>query len=372
MKGTAHELAGRLTALTRDLMLIRSTDRHPEERERCFQFIENHLETIETVRICTYECEGYTSLVVLPEGVDRPEILLNGHIDVIEHPGIESYRGVVKEGRIYGPGSGDMKGSVAIMLELFRELQRTDPGASVGLALTSDEERGGENGLRYLVEDAGLRCGQAIIPDGGSLNRVTVHEKGILHLRVQRKGHPGHAARPWQADNALQGLIESLARLQNHCETLVLPESEDNWFPTVTLTMLSTPNQTINRVPERAEAWLDVRFPPPYTVASMMEIVTRELGDAVEVHPIVTAEPTDLSPDPLFCEITEEITGAPAHRVRVSGGSDARFLCRHDIPVMLSRPDVGNLHAEDEWIDIESMVSYYRICEAYLRRRLGL
>lgn len=38
----------------------------------------------------------------------------------------------------------------------------------------------------------------------------------------------------------------------------------------------------------------------------------------------------------------------------------------------MSRPLVGNLHAPDEWIDIDSMVTYYRVCEAYLAERLGV
>ena len=56
--------------------------------------------------------------------------------------------------------------------------------------------------------------------------------------------------------------------------------------------------------------------------------------------------------------------------VRESGGSDARFICRHGIPVIVARPLVGNLHAEDEWIDVASMVTFYHICHRYLEQRL--
>ena len=58
--------------------------------------------------------------------------------------------------------------------------------------------------------------------------------------------------------------------------------------------------------------------------------------------------------------------------MRDSGGSDARFFTPHGIPVLMSRPLVGRLHADDEWIDIESMVQFYRICETYLEQRFGL
>ena len=58
----------------------------------------------------------------------------------------------------------------------------------LGLAITSDEERGGNAGMRYLFDEVGLRCNVAMIPDGGSLNEVTVEEKGILHLKIQCNG----------------------------------------------------------------------------------------------------------------------------------------------------------------------------------------
>ena len=54
------------------------------------------------------------------------------------------------------------------------------------------------------------------------------------------------------------------------------------------------------------------------------------------------------------------------------GGSDARFIASRGIPVMMSRPLVGNLHAEDEWIDIQSMVKLYEIYLRYLKRRFDL
>ncbi|HEX9444320.1 MAG TPA: M20/M25/M40 family metallo-hydrolase, partial [Candidatus Binatia bacterium] len=75
--------------------------------------------------------------------------------------------------------------------------------------------------------------------------------------------------------------------------------------------------------------------------------------------------------DPLYLAATEEITGSPVKLIREHGGSDARFICRHGIPVIMTRPFVGNLHAENEWIDIASMETLYRIYERYLEKKLG-
>jgi succinyl-diaminopimelate desuccinylase len=83
MTSDDNELAARLTALTRDLILIPTTDSRPTERERCFEFIQNHLESLDGIEISYHDSNGYRSLVAGPKTSGAPEILLCGHIDVI-------------------------------------------------------------------------------------------------------------------------------------------------------------------------------------------------------------------------------------------------------------------------------------------------
>ena len=103
---TDEQLASRLTQLTRDLVLIESTDSKPDERRRCFQLLRNHLDGLPNLRLESLECGGYEALVALPEGIAEPEVLFCGHLDVVEHPEPDSYRSTMENGRIYGPGTG--------------------------------------------------------------------------------------------------------------------------------------------------------------------------------------------------------------------------------------------------------------------------
>ena len=373
---TDTELQSQLTSLARDLILIPSTDALPQEREKCFEFICNHLDGIPRIQIDHFERNENRSLVLRPEGVSEPDILLCGHIDVIDHPQPDCYHSSLRDGRIYGPGAGDMKGADAILMELFRSLHLRFPGISVGLALTSDEEQGGADGVRFLCEEIGLRCGIVIVPDGGSLNDITTEEKGVIRARIRQSGSEAHAARPWLGKNAVEQLLDRLSSLRQHFAQFWpegdVIEQKNHWFPTCAVTIIRTPNRTENRIPSEAEAFIDVRFPPPYTVESTLENIKEAIGDDCELIVGLTAKPTHLDPDPVFSDVTTEVTGRPVRHVRASGASDSRFFRDYGIPVNLSRPIVGNLHAIDEWIDIASMVSYYRICETYIQRRLGL
>ncbi len=371
---TVEELQSRLISLTRDLVMIPSTESRPEERKRCFEFLHNHIDCLPGVQIDYRECNGHQSMIVRPAGIEAPEILLCGHLDVIEHPQPDCYHSTVKQGRIIGPGTGDMKGQNAILVELLCAFHTKHPGISLGLALTSDEERGGADGVRYLCEDENLRCGTAIIPDGGSLNDITIEEKGVIHVRVTCKGHEAHGARPWLGNNALELLMERLTILNQHFAKYwpdkPIEEQVNHWFPTCCMTMCQTENKQPNRIPATAWAVMDIRFPPTHSVEIMLKEIADVLGTDCILEPLMTAEPTHLDPDQLFCEITEQITGSPVRHVRASGGSDSRFFRQYNIPVNLSRPLVGNLHAIDEWIDINSMLTYYKICEAYIKQKL--
>ncbi len=369
MTQSSSELQRRLVALTRDLILIPSDASRPDDVSRCFEFVINHIEALDNITIKKYCHKGITSLVILPKNVVKPKVLFCAHLDVITHPDKQDYRSHIADGRIYGPGSADMKGPLAILLEIFRSFHTRYDNLSLGLVITSDEEVGGESGIRFLFDEVGLRCDVAMIPDGGSLQEVIVEEKGILHLLMQCLGHSSHAARPWLGDNPLERIVEAVTRLRQKFAPFVR-EGDGHWYPTFALTIMRTTNQTLNRIPSEAEATLDIRFPKPYSVSQMKRLVCEVLGEGVNVSTVISAEPTHLSPDSDYLRVTESLTGRETTLCREDGGSDARFVGKYNIPVIVSRPLVGELHSKEEWIDISSMETFYRIYESYLKVKL--
>lgn len=365
-------LRERLVALTRDLVLIPGSEKRPDELRRAVAWVSNHLESLEMVEVRHFESNGVPSLVALPQGCPSPDVVMFAHVDVVHHADRESYQSELRDGRIWGPGTGDMKGIVAILLELFRYFHLRSPGISLGLAITTDEERGGHDGTRALLEDHGLRCGVALVPDGGTPREVVVEEKGILQLELDATGQACHAARPWLGKNALQLLIETHAKIQSWIYRHHQPPTRDDpWHPSCTLTRLTTPNLSGNRVPSHASAIIDIRFPYPHSSARILEGIHSLLPPDVVVREELSADPSTLSPDPAFFDVCESVLGQRPQERREHGGSDARFLAAHNIPVIMSRPDCGYLHARNEWIDIDSMVEFYEVYRTYLGQRLA-
>lgn len=369
------DLRRRLIAVTEQLVLFRSTDAEPAERRRCLDYIRASLAGCSGIAFREFESGGYESLLITTEGYDEPDVLMCGHVDVIGHPSADVYRSVLHEGRITGPGAGDMKGSIAIILEVFRRACRRDPLPSLGILLTTDEELGGEHGVGYLFGEAGLRCGVALVPDGGGLNRVVVKEKGILHLRVTARGKAGHAARPWLGDNAVDKLVDALVRVRRYFECELESSDVENhgahWKPTCTASTVSTPNSTVNRIPATAQATLDVRFPPPNNADETLAAIQRTLGGEIEIKILVQSEPSEFAPDESFIRITEEISGKPVELESSDGASDARFFSAAGIQAIITQPTIGNSHRIDEWIDVDSMVDLLMIYEKFIELRQG-
>ncbi len=364
-----EDLRQRLVELTRDLILIPSTWDRPEEIDRCMEFVINHTEIPDAVTVHRFREHDALSTVVLPKNIQKPDVMLFAHLDVVSLPEGAEYRSIIRDGRLYGPGAGDMKGELAILLELFRVFHERSPGLSLGLTVTSDEERGGVYGTKFLMEEYGLRCGTAIVPDAGSVNDITVEEKGTLHLKIQARGAAGHACRPWLADNPMDRMIAALNKIRDHFEGL--KKSDDGyWYPTCAITVIQTSNRVPNRIPNEAEFICDIRFPPPFTLDEMTSTIRGFLDEQMEMEPLVAAEPTRLTPDPLYIKVTEELTGKPVRLLREHGGSDARYISPYGIPVIMTRPLIGNLHTDIEWVDLASMETLYRIYERYLELKL--
>ena len=88
-----------------------------------------------------------------------PPLLMYGHVDVVTTEGQQwthpPFDGTIADGFVWGRGTLDMKGAVAMMMSALMRAKATGlvPAGYVVLALVSDEEAGGDYGDRYLVEN---------------------------------------------------------------------------------------------------------------------------------------------------------------------------------------------------------------------------
>ncbi|MGH7796067.1 MAG: M20/M25/M40 family metallo-hydrolase [Candidatus Binatia bacterium] len=111
----SETLRKRLVEITRDLILIPSTVDRPEEIDRGMEFVINHAEVSDAITVHRYREGNAPCTVFLPTHAATPAILLLAHLDVVSMPPGTEYSSTLRDGKIYGPGAGDMKGELAIL-----------------------------------------------------------------------------------------------------------------------------------------------------------------------------------------------------------------------------------------------------------------
>ncbi|MFT3710603.1 MAG: succinyl-diaminopimelate desuccinylase [Archangium sp.] len=234
------------------------------------------------------------SLVIGRLDDPRPSIALVGHLDTV--PVATTPNAPRIEGdRLFGLGSSDMKGSLAVMMSLAESLPRAQ--LPVNLLLVFYEREEGpflESGLGPLFaaapQLAKLKFAIAMEPTDGA---VQVGCVGTLHALLQFKGQAAHSARPWQGKNAIHAAAPVLSELA--ARERVAVNLEGHTFYEVMSATLAKGGRARNVVPDAFEVNVNYRFAP----GKSLEQAKSELLALVAGRAEVTF--TDLAPSGKLC-----------------------------------------------------------------------
>jgi acetylornithine deacetylase/succinyl-diaminopimelate desuccinylase-like protein len=227
---TPTEVSSRPGELVQRLIRFNTTNPPGDERE-CVEWIAGVLRDAGLEpRILARDPKRPNLIARLPGAGSAPPLLLQGHVDVVPAKGDWSkppFSGEVAGGYVWGRGALDMKGGVAMMIAAFLRAAESDvpPPGDVLLCVLSDEEAGGDEGARFLVEEHGElfdRVRFAIGEFGGfSLDvagrrfyPMMVSEKQLCLVQATLHGPAGHASLPVRggATGRLGRLLAALDR----------------------------------------------------------------------------------------------------------------------------------------------------------------
>jgi succinyl-diaminopimelate desuccinylase len=291
--------------------------------------------------------------------------MLNGHLDVVaahEH----QFDPQVRDSRIYGRGTQDMKGSVAVLMRLLKDLAARDVRPDVGVQFVSDEEIGGMDGTERLLLEEDWRCGFFIAAEPTDF-RICYEQKGGVWIKLRIPGEPAHASRPWSGRNPHADLGQGLHALFARFPT----PTEEAWATTVTPTVISAASRSTNQVPAYIDLNIDIRRIAADDPAVLLDAVQDCFPTAVvEKHRLVNPLMTDTSAAPVqrLADTIAQVRGTPASTYREHFGSDARFYSTAGIPAVCFGPVGAGLHSDEEWVDIDSLVELYEILSVFCTR----
>jgi succinyl-diaminopimelate desuccinylase len=220
-----------LVALTQDLIRIPTLNPPGEAYRDICEYLAQRLGSrgfaVEMIRAegAPGDSDKYPrwNVIARKEGARPGECVhFNSHTDVVETgPGwtTDPFGGELRDGRIYGRGTCDMKGGLAtsiIAAEVFADLVPDFAGA-IEISGTADEESGGYGGVAWLAEKGWFspeRVQHVIIPEPLNKDRVCLGHRGVWWAEIETHGRIAHGSMPFLGDSAIRHMGAVLAELE--------------------------------------------------------------------------------------------------------------------------------------------------------------
>jgi succinyl-diaminopimelate desuccinylase len=156
----------------------------------------------------------------------RPVVHLNGHFDVVPAGAgwtVDPFGGEVRDGRIYGRGSCDMKAGLAAAIFAAEAIRRAGitPNGTIEISGTVDEESGGFAGVAWLAQHGRLSAARtdfAIIPEPLYVDRVCIGHRGVYWFEVTTHGRIAHGSMPFHGTSAIDHMTIVLDRIRRELQ----------------------------------------------------------------------------------------------------------------------------------------------------------
>jgi succinyl-diaminopimelate desuccinylase len=330
-------------------------------------WVEQQLATL-PLHITRLERNGHPNLIATTRKTKNPKVWLAAHMDVVSGSP-EAFKPFMQGGQLHGRGTHDMKSAIAIYIALLQKLGQSLKEYDLGLMLTSDEEIGGFDGVKWLLDEHGYRGDIAIIPDSGGSWAMEMSAKGVSWWKVTAAGLSAHAGRVWHGENAIDKIVAFIDNVRTHIipEPCGTPDHQHNTLNFATITGGASTNQ----VPDEASAQLDIRF----TADTSIDTIKAWMHEAAMAVPgahakmLLAEAPYRVKEDERiddFRRIVREVTGHDVTPVNSHGSSDARHFAVHDIPTINVGPTASGFHVPDEWIDIDDLARFYEVIRQYV------
>ena len=277
-------------ALTQELLRF-NTINPPGAERACAEHLAALLQTAGfAVELVPFSA-GRAQLIARSGGqADRPPLAFTGHLDVVPLGAapwsVDPFGAEIKDGKLYGRGSSDMKSGVAAFVAASIALADRLPGTpGVLLVITAGEETGC-TGAAALTQASLGQAGALVVAEPTG-NRPLVGHKGALWLEAETHGVAAHGGRPGNGVNAVDKAPRAVTALQefdfNVARHAVLGG------PTLNVGTIHG-GLNINSVPDRAAIGIDIRTIPGQSHAGLRDQLAGYLGADVTLTPLIDAQ----------------------------------------------------------------------------------
>jgi acetylornithine deacetylase len=291
-------------------------------------------------------------------------LMLNAHMDTVGAGGMTGpFRPVIRDGRIYGRGAYDMKGSLAAIMVAAKKVRHLGLAGDVIVAAVADEEVA-SFGTSAVIER--FRADAAIVTEPTELHLCLAH-KGFVWLEVETRGLAAHGSRPDEGIDAigrmgriLTGLVSLDRRLRLGAGHRLLGrgsvhgsliEGGQEWstYPArcaVKVERRTIPGEDGVKAVKEMEALIEIaREETPSLEASARVVLERAPSELAADHPLALA----------VAQVARDELGRDAEAIGATYWMDMALTNAAGIPTVAFGPAGEGEHADVEWVDIASL-----------------
>jgi succinyl-diaminopimelate desuccinylase len=300
-----------------------------------------------------------------PQREERELVVLAGHYDTV--PAQENVPGRIENGAVHGLGASDMKGGLAVLLELARALDPAEAELDVALIAFGKEELPAEfSPLPHLFDHSRVvhEAGLAILLEPTDC-AIQAGCLGNMNARIIFHGVSGHSARPWTTENAIDKALDGLRPY-----AAIAPRPVE--VGGLTFTEVASVTQieggiATNVIPDRVVANVNFRYAPDRSPSSADAYLRSLVPDGASYEHAGDSPPARVVTDsPLVQRLRS--AGDLALEPKQAWTNVADFTSRGIDAVNFGPGATRYAHRRDEQVEIAALVRAYESLWRFLHR----
>ncbi|HSJ26427.1 MAG TPA: M20/M25/M40 family metallo-hydrolase [Longimicrobiales bacterium] len=305
-----------------------------------------------------------------------PVLSLCAHMDTVSVAGMDApFEPRVEDGRLYGRGAYDMKGSVAAILLAMARLAANPPLRGTVLAsLVIDEEYASTGAADFVKRYPSDGC---IVTEPSEGQLILAH-KGFVWASIETRGVAAHGSRWQDGISAVAAMGRIIAALDKYDQKVLRERTHPLLGPASMHCATISGGENWSTYAAHCTLRVERRTLPgetPDSVLQEIRDIVRATGEEASVELVLTQPPLECAPDSAIAQAVRdaatEATGAVPDDAGVAYWMDAAVFAAAGVETVNYGPAGAGAHAAVEWVDLASVASCAEVLEAAARRYCG-
>ena len=303
---------------------------------------------------------------------DLPTIAFEAHLDTVNTDGmtIDPFAAELRDGKVYGRGASDVKGTMAVMLSVmlhWYKIHAYNPAPFNLAFLATMGEEGGTQGARELVRRP-IPFKMVLVGEPTSLQPVIGHN-GTWRFNIITRGVSCHSSTPELGSNA----IDEMARVIEYISRELKAEFETTPGNSMNMTLIQG-GEAINIIPAKSTLTLDCRYRPGTPVEDFKNRLVEFCSQSgkAEYDEILLYPPFKSYPHSLLLSLLDKALkaeGLPCEPQMAPWYSDAGPFSHAGYDTILwGVGDMKQAHTHDEFIETEQLETGFKVLMGFLEQ----